>query len=165
MKSTFFFALVFSIVTSLAQERPVSTILGNAAHQNNYVFDLEEVLSAQQEQALEDVLRRFEEATQSRLLIISVEDTEGFSSFNQYCFRLLDELEVQERLGKNGLVLIFSGKLRRINLNTEMERRKIVEDSVYEKIVHQVIIPEFKGRNYYNGLQKAIAALLYSYNN
>ena len=165
MKCTLFFALIFSFVTSQAQERPISGILGNAAQQNDYVFDLEEVLSRQQEQALEDVLRRFEQATQSRLLVISVADIEDFSDFDQYCFRLLDELEVQQRLGKNGLVLIFSGKLRRINLNTEMERRKIVEDSVYEKVLQEVVIPEFKNKNYYNGLQKAIAALLYSYNN
>lgn len=165
MKSNFFFVLVFCFVAIQAQERPISEMLGNAAQQNDYVFDFEKVLSAQQESALEDVLRRFEQQTQSKLVIISVEGIGDFSNFDQYCFSLIDELEMHHRLGKNGLVLIFNSRLRRINLNTETERRKIVEDNVYEQVIQQVVIPEFIDHNYYNGLQKAIAAILYSYNN
>lgn len=164
IKNTLLMALFLSVITVQSQEPSSTPLLSHAVQSGDYLMDFEGVLTGEEKSKLEESIKRFERTTQSRLLIISVGEMRDFSDFDQYALKLIDELAVNEKLGKNGLALIFSGNLRSIHLNTEMERRKIVEDSVYSEVMTEIIIPAFKNRNYFQGLEEAISEILHAYN-
>lgn len=161
MKSHFIFFFFFIGSAALAQ----LSAQNEASLQDSMILDLEEVWSNEEEAALMQSLREFERETKSKLLIISVGRLESFSDFDQYALYLLDKHNFHQKLDRNGLALVFSGGLRKIHLNTEMERRKIVEDSVYQRIVNDVLIPSFKEGDYQQGIEKSVSELLRVYNN
>lgn len=136
-----------------------------ASHQESFlILDMEEVFEKEEELALIQSLKEFERQTKSKLLIISVGNMEDFSDFDQYALHLLDKYNFSQRVDNNGLALVFSGSLRKIHLNTEMERRKIVEDSVYERVIDDLVIPSFKERDYHRGIERSVSELLRVYN-
>ena len=161
MKSHIIFFFFFIASSALAQ----LSAQNEALRQESMVLDLEEVWSNKEEGALIQSLQEFERATKSKLLIISVGSMENFSDFDQYALYLLDKHNFHQKLDKNGLALVFSGGLRKIHLNTEMERRKIVEDSVYQRIVNDLLIPSFKEGDYQQGIERSVSELLRVYNN
>ena len=164
IKNTLLIALFLNIVTVQSQVQTNTELLKHAVQSEGPIMDFASILNQQEHQILEESIEEFEKATQSQLLIISVADIEDFSDFDQYALKLIDDLAVNEKLEKNGLALIFSGRLRKIHLNTEMESRKIVEDSIYSSVITEILIPAFKERNYSEGLQEAITEILHAYN-
>ena len=155
----FSFFLVAGTIQSQKSFRDVSS-----HQQAGLILDMEEVFAAEEEQALSKSLEEFEQQTKSKLFIISVGDMEDFSDFDQYALHLLDQYDFQKKVNHNGLAIVFSGGLRKIHLNTELERRKIVEDSVYERVVRELLIPSFKEGEYDQGIEKIISELLRVYN-
>lgn len=144
--------------TSLAQ------LNDSSQQETGLILDMEEVFEREEEQALRESLKEFERQTKSKLFIVSVGNTEDFSDFDQYALHILDRYDFREKIDNNGLVLIFSGGLRKIHLNTEMEARKIVEDSVYQRVINDLLIPSFKTRDYHQGIEKSLTELLRVYN-
>lgn len=123
------------------------------------VNDLEQLFSIEEQTQLEELLTNYKEATDTQIILISVDSIEDFFDFDQYSLHLIDKMEVERKIEGSGIVLVFSSNLRKIHLNTEFTKGGGLEDSVYEQIVREVLIPQFKTGNHYAGLEQGVEAI------
>ncbi|MAK36753.1 MAG: methanol dehydrogenase, partial [Flavobacteriaceae bacterium] len=64
----------------------------------------------------------------------------------------------------NGILIILAKEDRKIDINTGYGIEYRVSDRTAEKIINQIMIPEFKSGNFYSGLDKGTDALFYALN-
>lgn len=125
-----------------------------------FVNDLENIFTEEQVHDLEQILRDFEKSTRNQIVLVTVENIDPRSDFDQTALHLIDELQMERKIKGSGIVLVFSKNLRKIHLNTEFETDKKVSDDFYADVVNTTIIPEFKAENHYAGIRKGLGEII-----
>lgn len=125
-----------------------------------FVNDLENIFTEEQVRDLEEILKDFEKNTRDQIVLVTVENADPRSDFDQTALHLIDELQMERKIKGSGIVLVFSKNLRKIHLNTEFETDKKVSDEFYQEVVKTTIIPKFKAENHYVGIREGLAEII-----
>jgi len=122
----------------------------------SYVFDMEEVLTEEQEQALNATIEQFEKETTNEIAIVTTSNIGEHEKMVSYAVEFGDSLGVGKKDKDNGLVIVFSSKLRETFISTGYGTENILTDPICKNIVDSIMIPEFKAENYFEGLNKGL---------
>ena len=117
---------------------------------NDYVG----VLSSSQIDALERKLVAYDDSSSTQIAIVIENSIEGDDIF-EYSFRLAEKWGIG-RQGKNNGVLIFIAlQDRKLRIQTGYGAEGFLPDVMARRIIDQVIAPNFRNQDYYNGLNNA----------
>ncbi|PHR74638.1 MAG: hypothetical protein COA67_00775 [Lutibacter sp.] len=119
-----------------------------------FIFTLDELVK------LTIMIREFEKKTSNQIAIVSIKSIKDYDDFNKYAIDLSNNWGVGQKNKDNGLTIVFSKNLRRIKISTGIVTEKILTDEICKKVIDQIIIPEFKNDNYYNGIEKGLSELI-----
>lgn len=121
-----------------------------------YVNDYAGILDSLEIKTLETKIKSYSEATTNQIAIVTLDmDKLTENNFDKYALALTNYWGVGTKEKNNGLTIIFSPKLRKIRINTGLRTEKILTNQICEKILHSIILPEFRSSNYFVGLDKA----------
>jgi uncharacterized protein len=125
---------------------------------NKIVNDYANLLSPQEQNALENKLVSFSNQTSSQIAIAVVKSLEGYDKAS-YAYGLAEHWGVGQKGRNNGILILVKPKYQNENgevfIATGYGLEGAVPDAITKRIVNNEIIPYFKQGMYYKGLDEA----------
>jgi uncharacterized protein len=118
------------------------------------VNDFAGVLSASEENALEQKLRRLNDTTSTQIAIVTI-NTYGDYDRAQYTVELANKWEVGQAGKNNGVLITIAINDRKYFTATGYGAEGALPDAIIKRIEEQTFPPNFRAGNYYQGLEEA----------
>lgn len=120
------------------------------------------MLDANQRNALENVLKEYEDRTGSQIAILIVSKTEP-EAIEQYSIRVFDEWKLGRKGVDNGVLLVVARDnppaLRRLRIEAGRGVQGSLTDAQSKRILQDVIAPHFRQNDFYGGLVAGVSAI------
>lgn len=148
-----FFVISFSVSAQDIPARPVPPRLVN---------DFANVLSAKQEQLLENKLVRFNDTTSTQICVITIDDLGG-TTVADFAYQIGEKWGVGHKENNGAVILIKPKKGDEqgdVTIQTGYGLEPFVTDAVARRIIEQVMIPSFKENDYYTAIDKATSVIM-----
>ena len=124
------------------------------------VSDYEKIFNENQIENLTKIITEYEERTTREIAIVTINSIEPYEDISDYSSDLANEWGIGKSESDNGLLILFSKKLREIRISTGYGTEKILTDMLCKKVIDETIIPEFKKGDYYSGIEKGMTELM-----
>jgi len=123
------------------------------------VNDFTNTLTADQQQALEKKLYTFDDSTSTQIAVVIVNTTDGYdvADFNVELFRAWG---VGGKEHNNGVVLLIAKDDHKLNITTGYGVEGALPDLTCKQIIDDIIVPQFKGNDYYRGIDEGTDAIM-----
>lgn len=118
------------------------------------INDFENIFSEEESLELNKIIIDFENKTSNEIAIASLNDIQDYTDFDSYTLDLSNFWGVGKKYLDNGLTIFFSTSLRKIRINTGKQTQLILTDEKCQKVLDEIILPEFKKNNYFIGIKK-----------
>jgi len=153
MKIRYFILLFFSlhVFGQDIPERPDPPRLVN-----DFVGGL---LSDTQISALENKLVAYNDSTSTQIAVVIVKTTEPYD-ISDYTLQLGRKWGVGQQGKNNGIVLLWAPGDRKVTIQTGYGMEGALPDIYAKRIISNIIAPNFKDLQYYEGLDQATTAII-----
>jgi len=122
------------------------------------LYDYANLLSGNQKTALENKLIKYSDSTSTQIVIITVETIKG-EDIGILTPRWAHEWGIGQEKEDNGVLILLANKERKIWISPGYGVEHKLTAGITGTIVRNVIIPEFKKGNFYNGLDKGVGTI------
>jgi uncharacterized protein len=162
MKKIFsIFLLLFVGLTVFSQTSfdPNSLLQAHAGTQ--LVSDYSNILTADQKQTLEAKLDAFDDSTSTQIAVVIVPNV-GDGDIADYGVKLGRAWGVGGKDNNNGVVVVITTdpNQHKINISTGYGLEGSLPDVTCSQIIDQVMVPQFKGNDYYRGIDNGTDAIM-----
>ncbi len=123
------------------------------------VNDYANVLTAAQQAELENKVVQFDKTTSTQIAIVIVQSTEG-RDIADVGTELIRKWGIGGSKNNNGVVLLVAYGDRKLNITTGYGLEKSLPDITCQQIIDYSIKPNFKGNDYYRGLDEGVNAII-----
>jgi len=128
------------------------------------VNDFSDILSAEEEQLLENKLVAFDDSTSIQIAIILIPNSGG-EPIGDFATELGHRWQIGAKGRDNGIIIIATtnntdGNKRELFVATGYGVEQYINDAKAGDIVQFDLIPNFKNKNYYEGLNKASSHIM-----
>lgn len=127
------------------------------------VNDFTGLFTPQQNQALEQKLRHFNDTSSTQIAVVTIPSLNGYEP-NDYAQRLAEKWGVGQKGKDNGLLVLVKPKSERekgqVAIAVGYGLEGVIPDAIASRIIRNEIIPEFQQNNYYSGVNKATDVLM-----
>jgi uncharacterized protein len=121
-----------------------------------WVNDFENVLTENQIQVLDSIIRDFEARTTNEIVLVTVKDIGNSPKMVDYAVELGNRWGVGKKDQENGLIILFSRTMREAFLATGYGTEKILKDEICKAIIDSTMVPFFKEEDYFGGLKAGL---------
>lgn len=125
------------------------------------VNDFTGTLTADQQQALEKKLVAFYDSTSNEIAVVLISSLEG-SDIADYALKLGRGWGIGGAKYNNGVVLLIAKEDRKINISTGYGLEGALPDIRAKRIIEDEIKPNFRGQDYYRGIDAGTNAIIKS---
>lgn len=116
------------------------------------VNDFADILSKEEEAALESKLVAFDDSTSNQIAIVTMKSLDGEPA-SAFAPRLFIDWGIGHKGRDNGiLILVSMSEPREVFINTGYGVESFVTDASAGRIINDHMLPEFKNNNYFKGL-------------
>lgn len=154
--------LLFITITVSAQPDKFKKLIPAAPI--GWVSDFEKNFSAEQLNTLDSIISLHERETSNEIAVVTVKiDTttiRTLDEFQEFAFELAREWGVGKHEIDNGITIVFSKKLRMIRIEIGNGLTAKLTDDEAKAIIDNLIIPEFKKANYFDGILKGLSEIM-----
>ena len=153
-----FWLLAFSF--SFAQPNWIPTSENPVpAKPNQLVNDWGDMLSASEEQSLEQKLDAESDSSSTQIAVLTIRQLNGFD-IAQLSFKIGDAWGIGGPSQDNGVLILVSKDDREVFIATGKGMEGYVTDVLAKRIIENIIIPDFKEGNFYQGLDEGTEAII-----
>jgi uncharacterized protein len=145
----FFLFFLFLAQASFAQSVPAKP------NPPRLVNDFANILMPSEVEALEQKLDAYNDSTSTQIAIVTV-PTVGDYSMVDYAVKLGREWGIGGKQFNNGIIILVAQNDHKVFIATGYGMEGSVPDAVANEIIDNVIVPNFKQQNYYQGLNEAV---------
>lgn len=142
-----------------AQEASIEKIINQPPSPARLVNDYANVLTAAQKEALEEKVVQYDKTTSTQIAIVIVPSVQG-RDIADAGTELLRKWGVGSSKNNNGVVLLVAYNDRKLNISTGYGVEKSLPDITCQQIIDHTIKPNFKGNDYYGGLDAGVDAII-----
>lgn len=129
------------------------------------VSDFENIFTSDQKENLTKIIKDFEAKTTNQIAFVSVKSIGEYENFDKFALDLSNFNGVGQKDLDNGLIIVFSKKMREIRISTGTGTEKILTNEICQKILNELILPEFREGKYYHGIESGLNALIKNWTN
>ncbi len=124
-----------------------------------YVNDYTGTLTEDQRQSIDTKLRIFDDSTSTQVVVVVINSLEGndVADFNVQLGRAWG---IGGKEFNNGVVLLIAKKDRKLNIATGYGVEGALPDITCKQIIDDIIVPNFKGDDYYRGIEEGTDAII-----
>ncbi len=123
------------------------------------VTDLTATLDAQQIQTLESRLAVFEKEKGAQLAVLIVPTTQP-ETIEQYGIRVADAWKLGRKGVDDGALLLVAKEDRALRIEVGYGLEGALNDATANRIVEEIIVPQFKRGEFYQGIDAGLAAMM-----
>ena len=149
-----FFSIVFLFcsISLLAQDLPPKP------NPIKFVNDYTNTLTADQIQGIESKLFELDKRTSTEIVVVIVKNTNG-RTIADYNVDLLRNWGVGGKKNNNGVILLISKEKRELDITVGYGLEGSLTDATAKSIIDDIIVPQFKGQDYYRGVNDGVDAI------
>lgn len=161
MKKITSILLLFITFSVFAQQQnfDIDKVINTPPATSKLVNDYANILTADQSQALERKLFQFDDSTTSQVTVVIVPNLAG-KDIADVAIDLGRKWGVGNKKSNNGVVLLISVQDRKLNISPGYGLEKSLPDVVCQQIIDNIIVPDFKGNDYYAGVSQGTDAII-----
>lgn len=123
------------------------------------VNDFAGVLLREEADMLESKLITYNDSTSTQIAVVTVKTT-GNYDVSEVALKILREWGVGTKDKNNGIVLLVAVEDRKIRIETGTGMEGTIPDAIANRIIDQVIAPNFKEGHYYQGIDEGVDKLI-----
>jgi uncharacterized protein len=123
------------------------------------VNDFANILTPDQKQALENKLVTLDDSTSTQISVVIV-PTVGSYNISDYNVELGRAWGVGGKQYNNGVVLLIAKEDRKLDIAVGYGLEGALPDVVSKSIIDDIIVPNFKGNDYYRGIDEGTDAII-----
>ncbi len=123
------------------------------------VNDFTNTLTPDQEQALERKLVAFDDSTSTQIAVVIIPTLDG-NEIADYNVQLYRAWGLGGKEKNNGAVLLIAKGDRKLNITTGYGLEGALPDITCKQIIEDIIVPNFKGDDYYRGIEEGTDAMI-----
>ncbi|MBP6100423.1 MAG: TPM domain-containing protein, partial [Flavobacterium sp.] len=122
------------------------------------IIDSTETLTSAEKTQLYEKLKNYSDSTSTEIFVMIVPTTQG-EDISRYATDLGHQWEIGQKGKDNGIVLLIALEDRKIAIETGYGVEHLLTDALTNRIIEQEIKPQFKAKNYYQGIDNAANAI------
>ena len=122
------------------------------------VYDFADLLSNDEENNLEIKLEGYHDTTSTQIAIVTINSIGGYD-VSDYAFKLGEKWGIGQKGKNNGILIIITKQERDIFIATGYGIESNLPDALCRRIEENNIIPNFKERKFYEGLNEGTDAI------
>jgi len=153
----FFFLISFSFVNSAIAQNE-SSGSKNVPALIQYVTDETGTLSSSQVEILASRLKTYDDTTSNQIVVLLVSSVPQ-GDIESYSINVAEKNKIGKKEKNNGLLFLVDVGDRKVRFEVGYGLEGVVTDAYSSYIINEIVIPEFKKGDYYNGIDKGITAL------
>ena len=125
------------------------------------VNDFEELFTPKQCSELDSIILKHTGETMNEIVIVTIDRPDvDTSNFEVFVSMLFNHWGTGNKSGNNGVIICIFPKLRRIRIDNGSGIDNILTSEKTKNIIDNIIIPEFKQGNYFEGTKKGLLAII-----
>ncbi|KAE9530415.1 TPM domain-containing protein [Testudinibacter aquarius] len=144
---------LFFSVNAVAVELPASP------NPFRYVSDYTNVLTAAQQNALENKLAAYGKQTSSQIALVIL-PTVGDNEIAEFAFALVDKWGIGRKGLNNGVLMLIALNDRKIFIAPGQGLEGALPDALLSQLIRNEITPYFKQNNYYQGINNGLDSII-----
>jgi uncharacterized protein len=152
-KIHFSFLLLLGSVMVFAQQMP------DRPNPPRLVNDFTNTLTPDQIQTLESKLVALDDATSTQIAVVIVPSTNG-ATIADYNVELMRKWGVGSKKNNNGVILLVAKNDRKLDITVGYGVEGALTDATAKSIIDDIIVPNFKGDDYYRGIDQGTDAIV-----
>jgi uncharacterized protein len=137
----------------------IDKIINTPPNPPKLVNDYANILTADQKEALERKLYLFDDTTSNQVTVVIVPNLGG-QDVADVAIALGRKWGVGNKKSNNGVILLVSVEDRKLNISPGYGLEKSLPDLTCQQIIDNVIVPDFKGNDYYAGISQGTDAII-----
>jgi len=149
--------LLFGLVSFSQESFDLEKLLKQKPSQ--LVNDFTGTLTADQRQALENKLVAFDDSTSTQIAVVIIPSLNG-NDVADFNIKLGRAWGVGGKENNNGVVLLIAKGDRKLNIATGYGVEGALPDITCKQIIDDIIVPNFKGDDYYRGIEEGTDAII-----
>lgn len=153
------FSCVFLTYAQNGENISIDQIIKTPPNPPRLVNDYANVLTPEQRDALERKLYQFDDTTTNQVVVVIVKSLDG-RDVADAATELGRSWKVGDKKNNNGVVLLISKDDRKLNISPGYGLEKTLPDLVCQQIIQTIIVPNFKGNDYYGGIDRGTDAII-----
>lgn len=122
------------------------------------IIDSTKTLSEFEKEDLYQKLKIYSDSTSTEILVMIVPTTRG-ELIARYATDLGHKWEIGQKGKDNGIVFLIAKDDRKMTIQGGYGVEHLLTDAMSRRIIEEVIKPEFKANNYYNGIDQGTKAI------
>jgi uncharacterized protein len=126
---------------------------------SQYVNDYDSLLNQQEVEALNKMLRAYEDSTSNQLVVAIFTNAKGYA-VEDFSIRLAEKWQVGQKDRENGLIMVIFKEDRAIRIEVGYGLEDMIPDAVAFEVAQSVIPPYFREEQYYQGIYQGLQALM-----
>lgn len=157
-------ALPFLVAALTIAAAPVKDYAPYPQPDHGYVTDIAHVLTAQEEERLEQWLIQTEQGTKTEIIVVTIRSLQDYpgssnSSIEEFAKGLFNTWGIGNKPKNDGILLLVSvgDRKARIELGAGYPASR---DTDANRIMQNTIVPEFRKGNYAAGIEKGVKAII-----
>ena len=123
------------------------------------VNDFTGTLTADQANAIERKLVAFDDSTSTQIAVVLINSLEGYD-ISDFALKLGRKWGIGGKDYNNGVVFLIAIQERKINISTGYGVEGALPDITAKHIIDEVVKPNFKGKDYYRGIDEGTDAII-----
>jgi uncharacterized protein len=154
--------LVIGFLLAHAQDKTnlsMADIIKNPPSPARLVNDYAGILTADQKQTLEHKLVRLDDSTFTQIAVVIVRSLDGYDVADA-AIELGRSWGVGNKKNNSGVVLLISKNDRKLNISPGYGLEGALTDAEASNIISDIIRPNFKGDDYYRGINEGTDAII-----
>lgn len=118
------------------------------------LYDNAGILNTNQQKNLERKLIRYSDSTSTQIVVVTL-DNIGGNEISNFGVELAHKWGIGQKGKDNGVLLLVAVKERKVTIQTGYGVEHLLTDALSSRIIRNVITPNFKQGNYYQGIDQA----------
>ena len=128
------------------------------------INDFGEIFTEPQYLELSKILGDYDNETQRQIVVVTINSITPYTNIQKYASDLANTWRVGAQEKNNGLLILLCNPIREIGISTGYGTELILTDEICKNTIDDIMIPEFKKGNYYEGIKKGIVDLIKEWN-
>ncbi|MGK2862948.1 MAG: TPM domain-containing protein, partial [Chitinophagaceae bacterium] len=148
-----FFPFIFLLISFFAQAQ-IDKVIPPRPNPPRLANDLANMMTPEQEHALEAKLVAYNDSTSSQVSVITVTSLNGYD-ISEFALALGRKWGVGGKQYNNGIIVLVSKDDRKARIEVGPGLEGAIPDITAKSIIDNAIVPNFRTENYYRGLDQA----------
>ena len=123
------------------------------------ITDYHGLLTAREENRLEDALYDFEQRTSNQIVVLIISSLKGHS-IEKYSIEITDKWKLGQKDKSNGVLLLIAAQDRKVRIEVGYGLEGALTDMISGSIIRNDIAPAFRSNKYYTGIANALSSIM-----